>query len=785
MSLPSHRVAAEKGKPPAGGRVWLFRLILFLGAPLVFFLIVEGVLRVGGYGRDPAFFIRDEAAPGYYRTNPRFTELFFPASFGLKPVNFRLPREKPAGSVRVFVIGESAAMGVPEPAFGLAVQLQAQLRAVRPQAKIEVYNLGVTAINSHAIRLIFEEALEFDPDLLVIYMGNNEVVGPYGAGAVVTGGPLPLDMIRAGLWLRGMRTGQLLQGVMARAGQAGRGFRDWRGMEMFADKAVAADDPRLPGVYRNFSANLEAMLASAGAAGVKTVLSTVAVNVRDCAPFVSQSDVTLAPDQRAGWQEAWDEGRRAEATGDYARAGERLARAVAMDTGHAGGHYLLAASLEAQGETAAARSHFFEALQLDALRFRADATINRIIRDAARHSSGESTLVDAARALGADTASPGPMAGGDYFHEHVHLTWAGNFALARLLAEAAADALFGPDPAPRRWLDAAACASSTGYTDLAHLAMLRAMEELTGRPPFTGQLRYASDRTRRARQIAASSARLSEPEAGSAMVAKIAPALSADPANSDLLFQAAAAALRTGDPAEALARLNRLAEMQPFSPEQAALRAVALQTSGNAAEAEQVLLRAIRAEPYYFQTYALLAQLWVGTGRAAHARDYFAGLVERMPDSRLLRSIYAQLLAQDENRVGAEMQWRAVLRLVPDDETALVPLLQRLNGSGRTDEAVTLMQAAHAYNPRSFANNQRLVEYYDGRGDTEQTVASMLDLAESGPVNALLFRDLSVHLGKLSRQAEMRDALLRGRRVAESEGDTALRAEFNRLLQSP
>jgi hypothetical protein len=59
----------------------------------------------------------------------------------------------------------------------------------------------------------------------------------------------------------------------------------------------------------------------------------------------------------------------------------------------------------------------------------------------------------------------------------------------------------------------------------------------------------------------------------------------------------------------------------------------------------------------------------------------------------------------------------------------------------------------------------------------------MQDLAESGPVNALLFRDLAVHLRQLGRPAEARVALLRGRRIAAGENDTDALAEIERLLQ--
>ncbi len=46
-------------------------------------------------------------------------------------------------------------------------------------------------------------------DIWVIYMGNNEVVGPFGAGTVFGRQVPPLPLIRASLALKTTRIGQL------------------------------------------------------------------------------------------------------------------------------------------------------------------------------------------------------------------------------------------------------------------------------------------------------------------------------------------------------------------------------------------------------------------------------------------------------------------------------------------------------------------------------------------------------------------------------------------------
>jgi tetratricopeptide (TPR) repeat protein len=756
-------VLSKDQRPPGNlAATRLAKLAMAVVVPVVFFACVEAGLRLGGFGRDTRFFIPDET-PGMYRTNPRFTEMFFPASFGLKPVNFRIAKQKPAGTVRIFVLGESAAMGVPEPAFAIAPQMRAQLRAVRPGERVEVISLGVTAIDSHAIVEIARQAVEFDPDLFVVYMGNNEVVGPFGASSVVTGGTPPRALIRAGVLLKSTRTGQLLQRAIGALRSSGGAFREWGGMEMFTGKAVAVDDPRLDPIRANFSANLDQILSIASDHDIKTVLSTVAVNVRDCAPFAS---VTAGPLQ------ALLETDRALALGRAGDVHSLLEQAVAAAPGHAGARFRLARSLDARGETPTAREHYFAALEFDALRFRADSEINAIIRQAAQSSGGRVSLVDSARELGSDIESSTVIAGREFFFEHVHLTWEGNFALAKLLAARAVEILWDIDPATAPWLDRDACAASVGFTEFGRLAQLMSMQELTGRPPFTGQWLFAEDRARQKREIGTAQSTLSSPEAVQAVVAQVDGAIARDPENAALVFQAAAVHLQAGDVRGALEFNDRYAELAPPSGEHAVQRAYLLMQVGRGSEAADVLLQSAVREPYYFQTYSLLAQVRIANGQAAQAVDEFVKLSERMPGSRVVRGTQARLLAHTGDWDGAEREWRAILEQAPDDESVLDPFVDRLLNTRRLDLAIELMLRAYTHNPRSFANNARLVEVFSEKGDSARTVEYMRALAASGPVNARFHLDLAQHLGELDRSDEMKAELQRARDVARAEEDS-------------
>ena len=759
---------------------------MVVGAPLLFFLVLEMGLRLAHFGRNTDFYIPDES-PGMYRTNPHYTELFFPASFGLKPLNYRLPKIKPAGSFRVFVLGESAAMGVPEPGFALAPQLRAQLRAVYPDKNVEVYNLGIAAINSHVILHLARQAVEFQPDLLVIYMGNNEVVGPYGPGSAVTDAMLPLWLIRASVWVRSTRTGQLLQGMLRGLNRADSGFKEWRGMEMFEGKTIEETDPRMEAVYRNFAANLDGIIKLAHRSGIKTVLSTVAVNLKDSAPFAARHTLALSDGKMQAWQEAVNRAEVAMALDDDTRARSFLEEALAIDPAYADTHFLLARIFEKRGDAAAARVHYLEALQKDVLRFRCDARLNQIIRDAAKKAGPQVVLLDAAKEMGSDANSTVGLAGHRLFFEHVHLTWEGNYLLARLMAAKAAPLLFGGETSPAPWLDSNACAEAVGYNEIGHATVLMRMNELTERPPFTRQLTFASDRTRLQREITQANEFLAGPGVLASATSRLETIQKRDPLNAFLLFQTAAAHVQRRDPARALEFSNRLAEVEPFSPEQAAQKAFILFALKQPREAEELLLHSAATDPYYFQTYGLLGNFWMAEGQQTKALAYFNQLVTQMPESVGARLTYAQVLGSSGDWQGAEQQWLSVLRSSPDNEAALSSLLDRLLARGRVEEATELMLKAYRHNSRNFRNNARLEQIFEEKGDLENTVKFMRAMADSGPVKAALYFDLALNLKKLGRTDEMLVELGLARKAAEVEEDQGL---FNRsdaliLQESP
>src|SRR4029078_1447735 len=85
-----------------------------------------------------------------------------------------------------------------------------------PQTKFEVINVAFTAINSHVILPIARDCARQHGDLWVVYMGHNEVQGPFGPGTVFEQSRSQLWLIRSSLALRATKLGQMLQGLQWR-----------------------------------------------------------------------------------------------------------------------------------------------------------------------------------------------------------------------------------------------------------------------------------------------------------------------------------------------------------------------------------------------------------------------------------------------------------------------------------------------------------------------------------------------------------------------------------------
>jgi tetratricopeptide (TPR) repeat protein len=465
---------------------WLPRLATAIFVPLLLLALTEGALRLFNIGYSTEL-MNDCTVGGQPSScyNLFFAAPFFPPGMIKAPQFYTIPKVKTPDTYRIFVLGESAAMGDPDPAYGFSRYLEVMLRERFPDTKFEVINTGVVAIDSHVILPIARELAHYQPDLFIIYAGNNEVVGPYGPGTALTGSSLSLPAIRTSIFVRSTRIGQLLTKV-------NQPRSDWKGMEMFLDKQVRADSPALQRTYANFASNLRDIVGAARGSGARVLLITVATNLKDCPPFASMHRDGLTVEALRGWSSLMQQGTALENARSFADALKSYTAAAQIDDRYAELQFRIARCLWALGDYASAKEHFVRAQDLDTLRFRADTKINDIIRSVANSSGKQVELLDGQSVLASE--SPYGVIGSELLYEHVHLNPEGNYLLART----AFTHIVGDLPAAARAfahslnpLSDSECEQLLALTSHDRSRIASEMIQRMQRPPFTNQLNHA------------------------------------------------------------------------------------------------------------------------------------------------------------------------------------------------------------------------------------------------------------------------------------------------------
>lgn len=473
-------------KTVSRGRLWLFRLVA-LSLPFLLLVLLELGLRLFGYGYATSFLQKTRIdGQECYINNDRFSWRFFPPTLARWPGTLRIPALKAPDTTRIFIFGESAAMGDPQPAYGASRYLEVLLRERYPGRKFEVINVAFTAINSHVILPIARECAAHDGDLWIIYMGNNEMVGPFGAATVFGSQAPPRAMVQFNLALQRTRVGQLAMATLRKLGGKSADTA-WGGMRMFLQNQIPPTDPRRETVYRNFEANLRDIVRLGTNSGAKVILNTMSVNLRECPPFASLANSNLPAADREQFQKLSAAAIALAAEAKPAVAAEQFAQAAKIDPNFAEVQFRWADCLLLTSNRSA-QTNYQRACDVDALPFRADSRINATIRRVAGEFPG-STLVlsDAEATLAA--ASPQGIAGNELFFEHVHFSFQGNYLLGRLWAEQVHGLLPDPTRGARAsdWATREICDRDLGLTVWNQSFVLESVVRRMQQPPLSSQ----------------------------------------------------------------------------------------------------------------------------------------------------------------------------------------------------------------------------------------------------------------------------------------------------------
>jgi tetratricopeptide (TPR) repeat protein len=770
-------------------RTWLFRG-LGLACPLLLLALVEMALRLGGVGYPTGFLLRsrvpDPHAPAslnhaVWIDNQKFGWRFFPPAIAREPQALLLRTEKAPRSCRIFVFGESAALGDPAPDYGLPRLLEVLLRERYPGVEFEVVNAAMIAINSHVVREIARDCAQADGDVWVVYMGNNEVVGPYGSGTVFNARAPALFLIRASILFQKTRLGQWLAGLL----RPGRPAAEWQGMEMFLKQQVRQDDPKMATVYHHFQKNLEAILALAKRGGMPVLLSTVACNLKHSPPFASLHKKGLSQSQLDRWDELFAAGNRLQEPGQAASALASFDAAAKIDDRHAGLQFRRGQCLLSLNQPDQAKAAFGLARDLDTLRFRADGRLNEIIRQVAAGRTGVK-LLDAAELF--DRASPHGLAGEEFFFEHVHFTFEGNFLLASnvaaqlepLLPERVRSTAVKPAP----WLSIEECARRLALTDWNRLSIAQEVRQRLQQPPFSGQLDQSQRDQRWAQLIAgladaAKPARLQQSIEMARTAVLPRPAdwilrrnlaklletrgetaaameewrqiMRALPHRAEAFYRYANLVESEGRHAEALANFQTALRLNPFSVETLNGLGLVLAATGQPEQALQTFQQALKLRPRFLEARVNLGQTLAALGRETEARGEYETCLRLDTNCSAAHLNLGKLLSAQGQTLAAVQHYQEALRLMEGHPVAHFNLANALAALGRSEEAINHYLAAVQVQPDFPEARSNLGQELDRAGRPREALVQFLEVVKLRPQQAGAHFNLGVALARAQR----------------------------------
>jgi tetratricopeptide (TPR) repeat protein len=438
------QMAAKKRQPTPSpplkpalspGKRFVFRLVA-LALPVLVFGLAELGLRLAGYGGYPpmlqkvgpvpggSLVIADQAgASSWFFASPNLTGRNEQCAF-LDP--------KPTNTVRIFCVGESAMQGYPQPRhLASSAFLQKMLEDVWPARQVEVINLGTTAIASFPVLGIMTEALEFEPDLMVIYTGNNEFFGTYGVASAGRAGGKPW-MLRANRFLHSLA---LVQGLGRLLASDSEDFDHTLMETMMAQNYIGPDDWRRQAAADILHHNLAEMIRRCRARGVPVLVCTLPANERDLAPIGNDKLDELPVDVQTEVKSLLSTAEMKLRESGVESALPALQRVLKLCPKHARAHFLLGKCFGQSGKVHEALEQFVAARDLDTMPWRPPSLAqDAVLRAAHDENAPVCDLFAAFRA-----ASPGGAIGWELMDDHVHPALRGQALIAESIVNSLAN----------------------------------------------------------------------------------------------------------------------------------------------------------------------------------------------------------------------------------------------------------------------------------------------------------------------------------------------------------
>lgn len=403
--------------------------IIAILLPVFAIFIIELILRLFDFGYSTKVFLEEKSKNGqpFLYLNPDITKKYFTytanSTIGNKEY---FPKVKPNNTFRIFVLGESTTIGYPYGYNGtFSRMLKYKLQFSYPNTNFEVINLGITAINSYAILDFTRAIVNCQPDAVLVYMGHNEYYGALGAGSSNRLGinPAFVNFLITAKKLKVVQAFMLGYGKIMTLAHKDATNQYQNLMKRMAQQKVPLNSKLYKAGASQFTANLEKILKTYQKHKVPVFISTLASNEKDQVPFISE---TTNSQVNNAWKQYYSKALQQLKDNETDSAFEALSRANAIDSSYALIQYHIGKISYDRGNYAYAKKCFFNAKELDLLRFRAPDEFNAIIKKQAEKYNAH--LIDSYKQL--QMNSPHAIIGENFMLEHLHPNIAGHFVIA-------------------------------------------------------------------------------------------------------------------------------------------------------------------------------------------------------------------------------------------------------------------------------------------------------------------------------------------------------------------
>jgi tetratricopeptide (TPR) repeat protein len=710
MSEPT---APGPGAEPPRLAVWK-KLLFSLAAVCLFFLACELILYACGvrpqaYSEDP-FVGFSSFLPLFEEKTENGKTFCVTAANKLRWFNpQRFPKDKPAGTYRIFCMGGSTTYGHPyTDSVSFTAWLREMLPATDPSRNWELINAGGISYASYRVAALMEELNRYKPDLYIIYSGHNEFLERRTYAEIFD---RPKFLVDLSAVLSRTRTYTALRRAYVRiSGQSAQ--TDPRGrtvlggevkaiLDMAAGLSLYTRDDKLAGqVVTHYRENLRRMVDIARAAGAKVIFVTPAANLKDTHPFKSEHRSGLNEAERMRWQELYSLADNAAKAGRSAEALELLQRAAAIDDRYAELHYRMGRILYDLQDYARAKTAFVRAMDEDICPLRALSTMQRIVAEVAAERNV--ALVDFTALV--ESRSGHGIPGEEMFFDHVHPRQDANRDLVLAILKQMADEKIAR-PAPT-WNDAAVeRVSAVMKSRITTEAQVTALLNLSKTLGWAGKYEESG---RLARQVLA---------------------LDAD------------------------------------NPEANYNLAVALQREGKNAAAEKCYRAAAADKPDYAEAYSGLANVLLLLNKPQEALECVQKAIRIKPDHAESHFGAGEILARVGRTDDAMGHYRKALDLDGDLAPAHASLGRLLWLTGRTDQALTHLEKAVTLNPNDAVSRAILGNILAAQGRFEEALLHFHWSVAIDPTNVAVVNNLAWLLATSPRE-NLRDPA-RAIRLAE------------------